>query len=192
MADATLPCPVLAQLQAILHKYPQADRVALVWPEPIVPAESSLQLAGVSLHLVYCPSELAMRERLVQHTAGNERLVLLSPFDETRLGKDVLARLWGFEPKRISPWRTLEELLQVRQIDPRLTGKNYRWIAECLLSTYEHYRSQISFGEVLIGSEGRTPRLPTEPCVRVRTRLLTPAISIGEPQTSAATACLIE
>ncbi len=33
------------------------------------------------------------------------------------------------------------------------------------------------------------PRLPTEPCVRVRTRLLTQAISTDEAQTSAVTAC---
>lgn len=152
--QAPIPSPVLAQMQAILSKDAQADRIALVWPEPIEPAEYVRQISDTALRFVYCPSELAIRERLVRHDligheGGRERLVLLSPFDETRLAKDVLARLWGHEPKRISPWRTLEQLLHVHQIDPRLTGKEYRWIAECLVSTYDRYKARIQFGEVL-------------------------------------------
>lgn len=146
---AELPSAVLTQVQAILTKDAQADRIALVWPEPIEPRELRRQLSDTALRVVYCPSELAMRELLVAHTPGAERLVMLSPFDETRLSKDVLARLWGCEPKRISPWRTLEQLLRVRQIDPRLTAKSYRWIAEALVDGYERYRGRIQFGDVL-------------------------------------------
>ena len=149
MAETVIPSPVIAQLQAILTQSPEADRIALVWPEPIGPMESEREVAQIPLRLVYCPSELSIRERLVRHEAGEHRLVILSPFDETRLAKDVLARLWSNEPKRISPWRTLEQLLRVSQIDPRLTGKEYRWIAECLLGCYDRYRPRIKFGEVL-------------------------------------------
>lgn len=147
--QAALPSAVLTQVQAILARDAQADRIALVWPEPIEPRERRLPLSDTRLRVVYCPSELAMRERLVAHTPGAERLVMLSPFDETRLSQDVLARLWGGEPKRISPWRTLEQLLRVRRIDPRLTAKFYRWIAEALVEGFERYRGRIQFGEVL-------------------------------------------
>lgn len=149
MAEAVIPSPIIAQLQAILNQDAGADRIALVWPEPIEPAESEREVLQTPLRLIYCPSELAIRERLVTHKPGNGRLVILSPFDETRLAKDVLARLWSNEPKRISPWRALEQLLRVSQIDPRLTGKEYRWVAECLVSAYDRYRSRIKFGEVL-------------------------------------------
>jgi hypothetical protein len=149
MAEAVIPSPVIAQLQAILTQDVEADRIALVWPEPVDPVESEREVAETSLRLVYCPSELSIREQLVRHEAGDQRLVILSPYDETSLGKDVLARLWGNEPKRISPWRTLQQLLRVNQIDPRLTGKEYRWIAECLVSSYDRYRPHIKFGEVL-------------------------------------------
>ncbi len=149
MAGGAIPGPVMAQMQAILERDPQADRIALVWPEPLDPAETMQQVSGTPLRIVYCPSELAMRERVVTHEGGDTRLVMLTPFDETRLAKDLLARLWGHEPKRISPWRTLEQLLHVKQIDPRLTGKPYRWIAEALVSSYDRYRSEIPFGEVL-------------------------------------------
>ncbi|NEX20415.1 BREX-2 system phosphatase PglZ [Thiorhodococcus mannitoliphagus] len=148
MIDA-LPSAVLTQVQAILAKDAEADRIALLWPDPLPPGERRHQASETRLRLVYCPSELAMRELLVTHTPGDERLVMLTPFDETRLSKDVLARLWGCEPKRISPWRTLEQLLRVRQIDPRLTAKSYRWIAEALIEGFERYRGRIQFGEVL-------------------------------------------
>ena len=149
MTAEALPNAVLTQIQAILAKDAEADRIALFWPDPLPADERYHQVLGTPLRLVYCPSELAMRERLVTHCPGAERLVLLTPFDETRLSKDVLARLWGCEPKRISPWRTLEQLLRVRQIDPRLTTKAYRWIAEALVEGFEHYRGRIQFGEVL-------------------------------------------
>ncbi|MEA3641938.1 MAG: BREX-2 system phosphatase PglZ [Lamprobacter sp.] len=148
MTDA-LPSAVLTQVQAILARDAEADRIALFWPDPLPPDERYHQVSGTALRLIYCPSELAMRERLVTHCPGAERLVLLTPFDETRLSKDVLARLWGCEPKRVSPWRTLEQLLRVRQIDPRLTTKSYRWIAEALVEGFERYRGRIQFGEVL-------------------------------------------
>jgi len=144
-----LPSAVLTQVQAILAKDAEADRIALLWPDPLPPGERRHQVSETRLRLVYCPSELAMRELLVTHTPGDERLVMLTPFDETRLSKDVLARLWGCEPKRINPWRTLEQLLRVRQIDPRLTTKSYRWIAEALVDGFERYRGRIQFGEVL-------------------------------------------
>jgi len=149
MAEVAIPGPVIAQLQAILTQDSDADRIALVWPQVIEPAQLQQEIAQTPVRLVYCCSELSMREQLIEHKAGTERLVILSPFDETRLAKDVLARLWSNEPKRISPWRTLEQLLRVRQIDPRLTGKEYRWIAEWLVSVYDRYRGRISFGEVL-------------------------------------------
>ncbi|WPL12435.1 MULTISPECIES: BREX-2 system phosphatase PglZ [Thiorhodovibrio] len=148
MTDA-LPSAILTQIQAILTKDAEADRIALFWPEPLPAGEWREQVAGRSLRLVYCPSELAMRERLISHRPGAERLVMLTPFDETRLSKDVLARLWNCEPKRISPWHTLEQLLQTRQIDPRLTTKSYRWIAEALVDGFDRYRGRLSFGEVL-------------------------------------------
>lgn len=149
MVELSLPGPLVAQLHAIFTQDAKADRIALVWPEPLTPAESVHEIAQTRLRLVYCASELAIREQLVGHADGDERLVILSPFDQTRVGKDVLARVWRNEPRRISPWRTLQELLRVGQIDPRLTGKGYRWIAETLLSAYERYRARIRFGEVL-------------------------------------------
>jgi len=146
---AMVPGPVKTQIQAILSKDANADCIALVWPEPIGLDNAAIEVENIQFDLVYCISELAIREQLTQHKADNARLVILSAFDETHLAKDVLARLWGNEPKRISPWRTLQQLLRVKNIDPRLTGKEYRWIAEQLVSAYSRYQGKVRFGEVL-------------------------------------------
>lgn len=68
--QAPIPSPVLAQMQAILSKDAQADRIALVWPEPIEPAESVRQISDTAMRFVYCPSELAMRELTLGQTCA--------------------------------------------------------------------------------------------------------------------------
>lgn len=150
MMETTLvPNPVLTQIQAILGKDANADCIALVWPEPIELDKAEIEIEKTRFDLVYCISELAIREQLTQHKPDDNRLVILSAFDETHLAKDVLARLWDNEPKRISPWRTLQQLLRVKNIDPRLTGKEYRWVAEHLVSSYSRYQGKVRFGEIL-------------------------------------------
>ena len=149
----SIPGQVLTQLQAIFEKDSQADRITLVWPEPLAEPVTLCEMDGRRLRIVYCCSELAIREQLVAH--GEEaaddalRLVILSGIDQARLANDVLARIWRNEPQRISPWRTLQQILAVRQLDPRLTRPDYHWIAEALLSAYGDYKDRVQFGEVL-------------------------------------------
>ncbi len=144
--QGSAPQPVLTQLRVILQNDTAADRVALVWPEPLSHSELTAEVAGEPIRLVYCRSELAMREALVTHK-GPERLILLSKFDAVQLANDVLARLWRNEPQRISPWKTLQQLIKVQQIDPRI--ERQRWMAEALLGSFDHYHKKITFGEVL-------------------------------------------
>ncbi|ABC30212.1 conserved hypothetical protein [Hahella chejuensis KCTC 2396] len=143
-----LPSPLLTQIQAVLRRAPNADRIAIFWTDTLVPTEYTGRLEDTSIKLVYCVSELAMREALVEHD-GNNCLVLVAPFGVTDLAQDVLARLWRNEPQRISPWRTLEQLTRVQSIDPRLPKRYGKWMAEALLSRYDRYEKSVHFGEVL-------------------------------------------
>lgn len=151
--NAVLPMPVLTQLQAVFQRDADADCIALVWPNPLPAAVVEQVVDGRRIRAVYCVSELAMREALVKHHQEikdlSVRLVLLSGYVETGLAMDVLARLWRNEPQRISPWKTLQQLIRVRDIDPRLTRKHVRWVAEAMLNGFERYHGKISFGEVL-------------------------------------------
>ncbi|SHE75366.1 PglZ domain-containing protein [Modicisalibacter ilicicola DSM 19980] len=144
----SMPGAIYNQLQAILQRDPEADRIALKWSEPLQPEVQSRGIGARDVRLIWCPSELAIREVLVTHR-GPEKLVILSPFDQSQLGKDVLARLWKNEPQRISPWRTLEQLAHVQTIDPRLTRHQGRWMAEALLDGFDRFQGHIVFGEVL-------------------------------------------
>ncbi|MCE7517132.1 BREX-2 system phosphatase PglZ [Halomonas titanicae] len=148
----TLPGAVYNQLQAILQRDPGADRVALLWRDPLQPEVQTRLFGSQAVKLVWCASELAMREALVIHEdpvqKSNEKLVILANLDQSQLGKDVLARLWKNEPQRISPWRTLEQLARVQSIDPRLT-RHHRWMAEALLESFNRFQGHIVFGEVL-------------------------------------------
>ncbi|WP_121335253.1 BREX-2 system phosphatase PglZ [Pseudomonas aeruginosa] len=152
-ASATLPMPVVTQLQAVFQRDAEADCVALVWPNPLAALAVEQVVEGRKVRAIYCVSELAMREALVKHQQDrketSERLVLLSGFAETDLAMDVLARIWRNEPQRISPWKTLQQLIRVRDIDPRLTRKQSRWVAEAMLNGVERYQGKISFGEIL-------------------------------------------
>jgi len=148
MESSSVPGAVLSQLKAIFRSDPEADRIALLWPTPLAQPEIRQQVDDIAVRLVYCPSQLAIREQLVTHDASAERLVLLSGFDESRLAKDVLARLWHNEPRRISPWKTLQQLLGVSQIDPRLTTRELRWVCELLVANYDRLEGRIAHGEV--------------------------------------------
>lgn len=151
--NSALPMPVLTQLQAVFQRDADADCIALVWPNPLPAAVVEQVVEDRTVRAVYCVSELAMREALVKHHEATKdlsvRLVLLSGYVETGLAMDVLARLWRNEPQRISPWKTLQQLIRVRDIDPRLTRKHGRWVAEAMLNGFERYQEKISFGDVL-------------------------------------------
>ncbi len=147
-AGAIAPTPILTQLQAIFDRDASADCIALVWPEPFDSQTIEVVINNYEVCLVHCSSELAMREALVNHD-GAVRLVLLSKFDEIQLAKDVLARLWRNEPQRISPWKTLQQLINVSEIDPRLNKPKSRWIADSMLSSFDRYHQKLDFGDVL-------------------------------------------
>lgn len=143
------PQPILTQLQAIFARHPDADRLAFIWPDASDCAQVDTQVSGLAVRIIQCPSELSIREALSRHDTSC-RLVLLTRLDQSKLGKDVLARLWSCEPQRISPWRNLQQMIRVQQIDPRLTrSKESRWMAEALLDCHDRYRDQVIFGEVL-------------------------------------------
>jgi len=155
MSTATLevqqvyvPMPIKTQVQAIYESDMDADCVALVWPEELEAAEFINEVHGKPTRFVYCPSELAMREALVNFASAPECLVLVSKYNEVQLAKDVLARLWKQAPQQISPWKNLQQFIKVREIDPRLK-KNGGWIAKALLGRLDQYQRKVSFGEVL-------------------------------------------
>jgi hypothetical protein len=152
-AEDRIPTAIVSQLQAIYERDASADCIALVWPDEAKKVVAKFEVNGKKVKLVACVSELDIRETLVEHqltlTSKDECLVMLSKYDAMHLAKDVLARLWRHEPQRISPWKSLQQLIKVREIDASMVRKNGKWLAEALLGCFDRYQASINFGEVL-------------------------------------------
>ncbi len=90
---------------------------------------SELEVAGHDVDVRVCPSELAVREALVEHQGDKRALVVLTATD--RLGADVLALLDRPRVHRLSTSDTLMHLFDVRSVDPAIARK--RWLVEALV-----------------------------------------------------------
>ncbi|GAA4240591.1 BREX-2 system phosphatase PglZ [Actinomadura meridiana] len=61
-------------------------------------------------------------------------LVVLTPCEGEELGDSVLARALGNEVRTINRWDLVADAFGARRLDPRLSGREYRWVAEALIS----------------------------------------------------------
>lgn len=111
---------IKAQVSAIRKKAsPSAVAFALrcdaPWNGP-----SRLTIDGLLHRVVYCRSDLELREQLRTARLEKEPLVALCPFESGQLGEDVLARL---AKRRVHPPRANEilgSLFQAATVDPRI------------------------------------------------------------------------
>ena len=55
------------------------------------------------------------------------------PCEDRELGDSVLARALGGEVRPIDRWDLVADAFGARRLDPRLTGRQFRWLAEALL-----------------------------------------------------------
>lgn len=107
-----------------------APRAALAyaWPHPWSGGES-IDVAGRTLPLRYCRSNLEVREALA--TDGETPAVLLVALPENALGQDILARLARHRLLHVDRWQLVQDTYGVRQVDPRLFP--LQWLPDMLL-----------------------------------------------------------
>lgn len=119
-----------AQVKAICDKAPDARVIGISalgpWTGP-----PSILVGSEEVDVAFCPSPLALRERLAPHGPDERRLVLITDRTEAELGGDVVARLAKRRLWRIDPWRMVLHLFRARELDPRV--RRDRWLAEALL-----------------------------------------------------------
>lgn len=99
--------------------------VKRTWPEFI-------ERRGQRFRLVWCPSELEMRERLNEAEADAEGMVLLTPLDAAALAGDIVARFPRARLEQTDRWSALRSLFKAHAVDPRLSAQ--RWLADLLLA----------------------------------------------------------
>lgn len=137
------------ELDALLDRSPNARVLGVraltprSWPEWV-------ERRGVRFRLVWCASELEVRERLdgTDHAEGSdEGVVVLTPLDPGALGCDVVARLPRGRLVQPDRWMALRGAFKARDVDPRL--RTQRWLADLLLNHSPSEGYPPATGEVL-------------------------------------------
>lgn len=91
--------------------------LAYAWPHPWSGGES-IEVAGRTLPLRYCQSNLEVREALMAD--GDTPAVLLVDLPESALGQDILGRLARHRLLHVDRWQLVQDAYGVHQVDPRL------------------------------------------------------------------------
>lgn len=90
------------------------------------PAE--LEVNGERWRIEHASSPMRAR-RLLSSLAGGDRLALLTPLDEGRLGLDILSRFATARVEQVEPWQMVREAFAVSRFDPRLSSAN-TWLPQ--------------------------------------------------------------
>ena len=152
MNTSALPKPIKAELEAVFRNYPDANCIGIYQPHSADNGSDTItaNIENMSVRVVSCVSELAMREQLLLQAEHDDRLVLLSAIDTNLLAEDVLNQLWRRKLRHIDPWRTVIERLGLRTVDHRLvSGNKHRWFAEAMLEVWPDIEDQVNLGQVL-------------------------------------------
>ena len=112
-----------------LHQAQGPVTVAYAWPHDWSGGDS-LTIDGATLPLRHCGSPLELREALSSDEVGSR--VLLVSVPENRLGQDVLGRLFRHRLLHVDRWQLVQDVYDVRQIDPRLFS--LAWMPDMLLA----------------------------------------------------------
>lgn len=121
---------ISAQVDAVLKHDASAAAIGIraqipgQWPKQLTVKDRTFSLA-------WCPSPIAVRERLLESEAEGTGMVILTPMDDHSLGADVLARLSRGRVFAVDSWDMLRNVFKAREIDPRLA--RWPWLAEALL-----------------------------------------------------------
>jgi PglZ domain len=80
-----------------------------------------------------CGTVLAVLDAISEPRAAQTYLVVLTPCEGRELGNSLLARALGGEVRPVHRWDLVADAFGARKLDPRLTGRQFRWLAEALL-----------------------------------------------------------
>lgn len=128
--------PDVAEIERALDTLLQKDKGARVlamqspvrrgWPE-------AMQRDGCRFQIVWCPSELEVRERLDEVEESGEGVVVLTPLDAATLGDDIVARFPHARLLQTDRWSALRSAFRARDLDSRLRLLENRWLVDLLL-----------------------------------------------------------
>lgn len=87
----------------------------------------------VPVTVAACPTVLSVLDAISGERADGSYLVVLTPCGTRDVGESVLARALRPEIKPVDRWDLVRETFGARHLDPALTKRDNRWVAEALL-----------------------------------------------------------
>lgn len=127
------PSHLAAQVASLRKRLPDTNAFAIhsgtPWDGP-----AELTVEGTPFLVMNCPSELGMRQVLVEAAASGRPVICVTPLREQDLGADLRARLAKRKVFAFEVWASVLDLFSATHLDPVLLRR--KWLADTLL---EHY-----------------------------------------------------
>jgi hypothetical protein len=107
-------------------------RAAPQWHGPPI-VTANVGSGPVTAEVRACGTVLAVLDAVSQPRPPQAYLVVLTPCNGRELGHSLLARALGGEVRTVHRWDLVADAFGARKLDPRLTGREFRWLADALL-----------------------------------------------------------
>ncbi len=90
----------------------------------------------VTVTVAPCATVLAVLEAVTTHDRAGRpgMLAVLTPCSTHEIGSSILARAVDHRVRHVNRWDLVRESFGARRVDPKLTSKDWRWVAESLLA----------------------------------------------------------
>lgn len=121
---------IRAQVANIVRRLPEARAIGIRtvngWK-----GNARISVSDREFRVVYCASELQIREALLDAGATSTPVVVVTNLEEGDLGQDVVVRFARRRLYSVEGWTILKDVFQAREIDPSLLRRP--WLADFVM-----------------------------------------------------------
>jgi hypothetical protein len=121
---------IRAQVANVVRRAPEA-RVIGIRTVNGWKGNALISVSDLEFKVVYCASELQIRETLLDAVAASTPVVVVTNLEEGSLGQDVVVRFARRRLHSVEGWTILKDEFQAREIDPSLLRRP--WLADFVM-----------------------------------------------------------
>jgi hypothetical protein len=121
---------IRAQVANVVRRAPEA-RVIGIRTVNGWKGNARISVSDLEFSVVYCASELQIRETLLDAGASSTPVVVVTNLEEGSLGQDLVVRFARRRLHSVEGWTILKDVFQAREIDPSLLRRP--WLADFVM-----------------------------------------------------------
>ena len=121
---------IRAQVANVIRRIPEA-RVIGIRTVNGWKGNAHISVSDLEFTVVYCASELQIRETLLDAAASSTPVIVVTNLEEGSLGQDVVVRFARRRLHSIEGWTILKDVFQAQEIDPSLLRRP--WLADFIM-----------------------------------------------------------